>query len=307
MAAQAAPATRDGTQRQRAATALGLLGSAVMLAACNTVPNHAPVEDRGASAANHAPAAEAPKPVPAAPAPAPAPGVQTYTVKTGDTLMRIGLDTGQSWRDLARWNNIDNPDRIEVGQVLKVSPPVGDTAVAVTKPVPAPSKVEAHTLPPAGAASGAVATSPAASSAPAAPVNAATAPATAVAREADTELQWAWPAAGPVTTPFDEGKNKGVNIAGKPGDPVLAAADGQVVYAGSGLYGYGNLVIVKHNATYLTAYAFNRVLLVKEDQLVKKGQKIAEMGSTGTDRTQLHFEVRKLGKPIDPTNLLPPR
>jgi lipoprotein NlpD len=291
-----------------------------MLAACHTVPNHAPVEDRGAEH-NHPPAVEPPKPVPAAPALVPTPGVQTYTVKPGDTLMRIALDSGQSWRDLARWNNIDNPDRIEVGQVLKVSPPVGDT-VATTKPVPPPAKIEAQALPPAGAASSPKAASGAAPAvttvtttttttgpapAVAPPVNAATGSASAGAHEAEAEMQWAWPAAGPVTTPFDEGKNKGVNIAGKPGDPVYAAADGQVVYAGSGLYGYGNLVIVKHNPTYLTAYAFNRVLLVKEDQYVKKGQKIAEMGSTGTDRTQLHFEVRKLGKPIDPATLLPPR
>ena len=104
---------------------------------------------------------------------------------------------------------------------------------------------------------------------------------------------------------FDEVKNKGVDIGGKAGQAVVAAADGRVVYAGSGLRGYGNLVIVKHNATYLTAYAHNQTLLVKEDQSVRKGQKIAEMGSTDAERVQLHFEIRRQGKPVDPLKLLP--
>jgi lipoprotein NlpD len=106
---------------------------------------------------------------------------------------------------------------------------------------------------------------------------------------------------------FDESRSKGLAISGKAGDPVLAAADGRVVYAGSGLRGYGNLVILKHNNTYLTAYAHNQTLLVKEDQAVRRGQKIAEMGATDAERVQLHFEIRKLGKPIDPAKLLPPR
>ena len=108
-------------------------------------------------------------------------------------------------------------------------------------------------------------------------------------------------------TPFDENKSKGLAIAGKAGDPVLAAADGRVVYAGSGLRGFGNLIIVKHNNTYLTAYAHNQALLVKEDQIVRRGQKIAEMGSTDADRVQLHFEIRRQGKPVDPARLLPAR
>lgn len=110
-----------------------------------------------------------------------------------------------------------------------------------------------------------------------------------------------------MTTAFDDVKSKGLAISGKAGDPVLAAADGRVVYAGSGLRGYGNLVIVKHNSTYLTAYAHNQSLLVKEDQAVRRGQKIAEMGSTDAERVQLHFEIRKQGKPVDPAKLLPPR
>jgi lipoprotein NlpD len=106
---------------------------------------------------------------------------------------------------------------------------------------------------------------------------------------------------------FDEVKNKGVDIAARAGDPVLAAADGRVVYAGAGLRGYGNLIIVKHNNTYLTAYAHNQTLLVKEDQMVRQGQKIAEMGSSDADRVKLHFEIRRQGKPVDPLRYLPPR
>ena len=106
---------------------------------------------------------------------------------------------------------------------------------------------------------------------------------------------------------FDEQRNKGLDIGGKAGDPVLAAADGRVVYAGAGLRGYGNLIILKHNNSYLSAYAHNQVLLVKDDQLVRRGQKIAEMGSSEADRVQLHFEIRRQGKPIDPAKLLPPR
>ena len=110
-----------------------------------------------------------------------------------------------------------------------------------------------------------------------------------------------------MAAPFDDARSKGLVFAGKAGDPVLAAADGRVVYAGSGLRGYGNLLIVKHNNTYLTAYAHNQSLLVKEDQVVRRGQKIAEMGASDAERVQLHFELRKLGKPIDPARLLPAR
>jgi len=106
---------------------------------------------------------------------------------------------------------------------------------------------------------------------------------------------------------FDEQRNKGVDIGGKPGDAVLAAADGRVVYAGSALRGYGNLVILKHNSTFLSAYAHNQTLLVKEDQVVKRGQKLAEMGSTDAERVQLHFEIRRDGKPVDPARYLPAR
>jgi lipoprotein NlpD len=125
----------------------------------------------------------------------------------------------------------------------------------------------------------------------------------------EDELSWGWPtsAAAPIVSGFDEQRNKGVDLAGKLGDPVLASADGRVVYAGAGLRGYGNLIILKHNNTYLSAYAHNQTLLVKEDQTVRKGQKIAEMGSSDADRVKLHFEIRRQGKPVDPVRYLPAR
>ena len=236
-----------------------------------------------------------------------------YTVKPADTLVRIALDNGQNWKDLARWNALDNPNLIEVGQVLRVAPPGADPVPSGARSVSA-AKVDSRPLETRQASAPAVAGATTATSANGA-VNAAPAPAgsTSAAATASAPLQgddalaWMWPASGPVTTAFDEVKSKGLAIAGKAGDPVLAAADGRVVYAGSGLRSYGNLVIVKHNATYLTAYAHNQTLLVKEDQAVRRGQKIAEMGSTDADRVQLHFEIRKLGRPIDPAKLLPPR
>jgi lipoprotein NlpD len=135
----------------------------------------------------------------------------------------------------------------------------------------------------------------------------AAAPAPVGATAGDDNLAWIWPGNGQVLAGFDEAKNKGLDIAGASGDPVLAAAEGKVVYAGSGLRGYGNLIILKHNNTFLTAYAHNKALLVKEDQTVKKGQKIAEMGDSDADRVKLHFEVRRQGKPVDPARYLPAR
>ncbi len=286
----------------------GLAMAALFLSGC-AATSRAPVETR-ATAATAAMPADAAASAAAGEIVKPLPGIENlgkvgyYAVKPGDTLIRIGLENGQNWKDLVRWNNLENPNVIEVGQVLRVVPPGIDPALAGTRPVTAP-KVEARPL---DAAKEPATTAPvvatAASPATQAPVPVA---APAPAREGDENISWAWPASGSVITPFDEGKNKGLALAGRAGDPVLAAADGRVVYAGSGLRGYGNLVILKHNNTYLTAYAHNQVLLVKEDQNVKRGQKIAEMGSTDADRVQLHFEIRKQGKPIDPAKLLPGR
>ena len=297
-----------------------LVGMAsLLLAACSSTYNRAPVEDRS-PVANKAPVVTAaPATVPAS-APAatdankPLPGAENagkvgyYAIKPGDTLIRIGLENGQNWKDLVKWNNLENPNIIEVGQVLRVIAPGLDGNAAATRPVTT-ARVETRPLDAKGAATPA---SGSASSAPTPIANVAAAPSPApapspAARDADDDVNWAWPATGAVTAPFDEGKAKGLSIGGKAGDPVLAAADGRVVYAGSGLRGYGNLIILKHNNTYLTAYAHNQTLLVKEDQAVRRGQKIAEMGSSDADSVKLHFEIRKQGKPVDPARLLPPR
>lgn len=294
--------------------------TAMLLAGCATRSGGpAPVEDRGTSASRgNAPATAAAPGVaptgadtPAAvqPAPRQPPGFENagkpgyYAVKPGDTLIRIGLEHGQNWRDIARWSGIDNPNVIEVGQIVRVVPPVPEAAVAVSKPV------VIATLPAASTPSAAPAAAKPASSASAAaaPSPAAPAAAAASAPASGDEIEFLWPAGGQVLAGFDEAKNKGLDISGKAGDPVVAAADGRVVYAGSGLRGYGNLVILKHNNTYLTAYAHNQTLLVREDQAVRRGQKIAEMGSSESDRVQLHFEIRRMGKPIDPARLLPAR
>lgn len=224
-----------------------------------------------------------------------------YSVRPGDTLTKIALDHGQAWRDIAKWNGLDNPNMIEVDQVLRVAPPVMELAAnRQTKPVMAQNPTPANT-------STSNTPIPTASSAPASSASNAAPSASAPVNVSDDGMTFAWPHPGPVLAGFDEAKNKGLDFAGKAGDPVLAAGDGKVVYAGSGLRGYGNLVILKHNNTYLTAYAHNQTLLVKEDQSVTKGQRIADMGSSDSDRVKLHFEIRKQGKPVDPAKLLPAR
>ena len=294
----------------RSLALIGALTAAALLAACGTPRPRAPVEDRMQMPRQSAPMA-APIGQAGAMAGDPAkalPGAENlgkpgyYAVKPGDTLIRIGLENGQNWKDLVRWNNLDNPNLIEVGQVLRVVPPAVDPTVAGTRGV-ATVRIDPRPLDSRGVP---VAPPPSVTGAPTAPL-VVPAPPVASTRENDEDVNWAWPASGSVVTSFDEAKSKGLAIAGKAGDPVLASADGRVVYAGSGLRGYGNLVILKHNNTYLTAYAHNQSLLVKEDQNVRRGQKIAEMGSTDADRVQLHFEIRKQGKPVDPAKFLPAR
>ena len=295
--------------RDRSGARCRLLAATVFIAlaaGCASPTHKAPVEDRKPVVR---PAVPMPAPAPTAPvaeAPAakpPLPGAENagkpgyYTVRSGDTLIRIGLDMGQNWRDIARWSKLENTNLIEVGQVLRVMPPSADASGVVVRPVAPAGRVDAKPLDPRVAGSAGAASAPAAMPLP---------PTTDV-REGAEDLTWSWPAAGAVLMPFDEAKSKGLAIAGNAGDPVLAAADGRVVYVGSGIRGYGNLVIVKHNATFLTAYAHNQALLVKEDQAVRRGQKIAEMGSSDADRVQLHFEIRRQGKPVDPARLLPTR
>ncbi|MCC7005854.1 MAG: peptidoglycan DD-metalloendopeptidase family protein [Ottowia sp.] len=219
-----------------------------------------------------------------------------YRVKRGDTLYRIALDQGQSYRDIAQWSNLSNPDQIEVDQVLRVQPLVEHVPkVVVGGPIRSgvlESKVLAHTPgKEAAKEKSALANDKDVSQEP--------------VKEVATEMHFMWPAKGAVLARFDEAKNKGVDIGGKAGDPVKAAGNGKVVYAGSGLRGYGNLIIIKHDNTYLTAYAHNRALIAKEGDQVKSGQTIAEMGESDADRVKLHFEVRRNGKPVDPLRFLP--
>lgn len=263
---------------------------AVVSAGCSSTSlNRAPVEDRATRVA------PAPVSVTEVPAVKQAPGFENagkvgyYTVKPGDTLLKIALEHGQSFRDLASWNQLDNPNKIEVGQVLRVIAPLPSNVEI--KPVPKPVVATAPVDQPAPA--------------PASASVAAVAPAAPAASVATTN--WIWPVNGSVIAGFDDAKNKGIDLGGKAGDPVLAVADGRVVYVGAGLRGYGNLIILKHDNVFLTAYAHNRTLLVKEDQSVIKGQKIAEMGDSDADRVKLHFEVRRQGKPVDPLQHLPAR
>ncbi|MCY1221506.1 Peptidase family M23 [compost metagenome] len=265
-----------------------------LLAACANSPMPAPVVDRTSTSGTTAATLE----------PAP-PGY--YRVKRGDTLYRIALENGQSYRDVATWNNLSNVNQIEVGQLLRIVPPGADVNTApgvATMPV-APGTVQAQPIDQARPAATPVAPA-AAASAPAATPAAPAAPATASAPVADGAMKLAWPATGQTVGKFDDKGNKGIDIAGKKGDAVLAADDGRVIHVGP-LRGYGNLVIIKHNETFLTAYGHNEKVLVAEQSAVRKGQKIAEMGNSDTDRVKLHFEVRKNGKPVDPMRYLPPQ
>ncbi|HSS26915.1 MAG TPA: peptidoglycan DD-metalloendopeptidase family protein [Usitatibacter sp.] len=286
-----------------------------------------------------APVVQAPPPTPEPPPPPPTP---TYTVKRGDTLVSIALANGLDYRDIAAWNGIANVNRLEVGQVLVMAPPGGAAPSATPAPagnvttplatggppiearpisnstgtkvepratkVPYSDRALAQLSADAAALAGTPPeAAPSTGPTPAPPVPVVPTPAPEPSKAAGTDkedLDWMWPVKGKVIAPFNEA-SKGMDIAGKKGAPVLAAASGRVVYAGVGLRGYGQLVIIKHNETWLSAYAHNDKILVKEQQDVKKGQKIAEMGSTDADQVKLHFEVRRQGKPVDPAKYLP--
>jgi lipoprotein NlpD len=224
-----------------------------------------------------------------------------YRVQRSDTLYSIAFRFGWDWRALAASNNIPAPYTIKVGQVIRFDggrPPTlvkAPIATANNGAKPPLVMVPTTTVPViARPAQPPVVTTPA------------TTPVQTVSRSA---TGWAWPTGGALIGKFSSNGslNKGIDIAGELGQPVLAASDGSVVYAGSGLRGYGELVIIKHSDTYVSAYGHNRKLLVREGQQVKVGQTIAEMGSTGTDRVKLHFEIRRQGKPVDPLQFLPAR
>ena len=320
----------------------------------------APVEDRTAQ-----PPRPPQPPVAATPAAPPAPAPEatsgpSYTVKRGDTLYQIALDSGLDYRELAAWNNIENVNLIRVGQVLRLTAPGSEAqasptgvttaplrsaptvvetkpgapaGAAVAPPPPAPATVARNTdalktqpkafkepyseqalkdaarvpvAPPPPQETVAIAT-PSRAPAPKVEAPAPKPGANDAASDDDDKLDWVWPAKGKVVGTFSETANlKGIDIAGAAGQPVVASAAGTVVYAGTGLRGYGKLIIVKHNKTYLSAYAHNRDILVKEGDKVAKGQKIAEMGNTDATEVKLHFEIRRQGKPMDPSRYLPP-
>jgi lipoprotein NlpD len=351
---------------------LGFL-ALVLAAGCGSVATQAPVDDRRPTTAR-APAVP-PSTAVQAPAAAAAPAVPAgqHVVKRGDTLYSIALEHGVSYRDVAQWNQLDDPTKISIGQVLRVAAPEGegvqvgaarasgpllgrplDAAAAValgaaaggpkTSPkalrlpyseqnlallregeaaVPAATAAATSTATTAAAAgtNAAAATSAATSSAASGAKAAAAAgaagaagaspkpePAKTAAIDRDPDaaaIEFMWPAKGALLAGFAEPTSKGLDIGGKAGDPVVAAAAGQVLYTGTGIRGFGKLIVIRHDSGFSSVYAHNREILVKEGQSVTRGQRIAELGDTDTDRPKLHFEIRKSGKPVDPMRYLP--
>lgn len=301
--------------------AISLLG----LAAC-TAPAPAPVSDRTQPARAAAKPAKAEPARPATPQIAPSTN-GLHTVQRGDTLYAIAFANGLDYREIAEWNRLDSPDLIQVGQVLRLTAPPGaveiiplDDEAPTERPLAEPAMLrepQAVLLPyseanwaTVSAAPAAVAAAPkpapaAATAAPAAPDPAPVTPAPAAG--ATAKGGWLWPAEGTLAGRFGAAGGKGIDIAGQRNTPVLAVAPGKVVYSGSGLRGYGRLLIVKHAGEYLSAYAHNETILVKEGDTVTAGQKIALMGDSDADRVKLHFEIRRYGKPLDPLNYLPER
>lgn len=262
---------------------------------------------------------------------------KVHTIQKGDTLISIALANGLDYREFAAWNNIVNPNVIKLGEVLRLTPPgtavensaglapsngaavatpliITQVPTAVGASIPNSDRLKtepkAVTLPYSDQAYAKLSAEAAAASVTAAaatPAILVPAP-VVVSPPANDDVDWAWPIQpapkGKIIAMFTDA-NKGVDISGAKGSPVLAAAPGKVVYSGAGLRGYGRLVIIKHNAMWLSAYAHNEKILVAEGEEVKKGQKIAEMGSSDADQVKLHFEIRKQGKPVDPMQFLP--
>jgi lipoprotein NlpD len=293
------PAARTA-RSSRPALLLGLL--CLVLAGCASRTTRAPVVDINASPTQTAPAASG----------------ASYVVKPGDTLYGISRANGVDVESLKRWNNIADSNHLAVGQVLRLSAPAGGAATPAaggaktppattakpteTKPAeptplpPPPGEQPASQTPAPGQG-----TPPATNAPP--PVQT---PAPSRAADASV-INWGWPVQGGQVIEAFSSKSKGVDIGGNPGDPIFAAADGKVMYSGNGVRGLGNLIIISHTNNFITAYAHNRLLLVKTGQEVKKGAKIAEMGQTDTTSPRLHFEIRRQGTPVDPLQYLPPR
>jgi lipoprotein NlpD len=313
-----------------------------VLAGCST-RTPAPVDDR-----RPPPGAQA-KPAPATAASAAqqqASRANLYVVKRGDTLYSIALEHGVDFRELARWNNMDDPSKLRVGQELRVRAPEepGSAQVGTAR---VSRDIESRPLDGSGgapsaapaASEGGMKTSPKALrlqyseqnlamlsrgdvkpevkpdvkpepvkpvAVVAAPAAAPTAAPVAAPDRAADGIDFIWPAKGRVLAGFAEPRSKGVDIEGKLGDPVVAAAPGRVIYVGSGIPGLGKFIVVRHENGFNTVYAHNRENLVKIDQNIARGQKIAEIGNTDADTPKLHFQIRKLGTPLDPQKYLPP-
>jgi lipoprotein NlpD len=300
---------------------------AAALAAGCAAPRRAPVVER------------APQPKPAAPA-KPAPTVKPaispdarppfHTVRKGETLYSIALEYGLDYKELAEWNNID-PAKLQAGQQLRLAAPDGTVSAAPLKYAPAAIEARPLGTPPGVPAPGVSQTSPSMvksepkgmrvpysdqiyaqlaalkpDAGPAAKPEPRPQPKPEAAQEA-AGLPWIWPAAGKVVGNFNGSTTKGIAIAGKLGQPVLASAAGKVIHSGTGIRGLGKFIVIKHNDAYLSVYAHNNLLLVKEGDSVTRGQKIAEMGNSDADQVKLHFEIRRFGKPVDPVRLLPER
>lgn len=231
-----------------------------------------------------------------------------YAVQKGDTLYSIALEHGLDYKELAEWNAIEPPYLIRAGQQLRLS---SSYASAQTTALKAPPPPEARTLTESRLGGEG---RPVGAEADKAPARTAATPdksqppehgGSQTVGDAEEPIEWGWPASGKVVAGFNDGTSaKGIEITGKAGQPVFASAAGKVVYSGSGLRGYGKLIIIKHNKTYLSAYAHNSQILAREGQTVLKGQKIAEMGSSDADQVKLHFEIRRFGKPVDPAKYL---
>ena len=275
------------------AAALALL---LLASGCAVRTGPAPVIDRAP------PSAGLTKPGPVKAPPPAGPQDGHYVVRKGDTLYSIALEHGADYREVAQWNNLDDPTRIQVGQQLLVKAPAPQDRPAVqvgaarsgtrleSRPLEAQPSAPPRDEP----------KPPAQASAPPAPPSQ-----PAPAKSADGDLQFMWPAKGKVLAGFAEPRSKGIDIDGKPGDPIVAAAPGRVTYIGSGIPGLGKLVVIKHDSGFITVYAHNREILVKEQQAVGRGQKIAELGSSDSDRPKLHFQIRKGSAAVDPLRYLP--
>lgn len=239
--------------------------AAAWLLGCGSTRMSAPVRETKPPIAKSIPA-KALAPVPAG----------HYRVQAGDTLYKIAFELGLDFRDLALWNNLADPRRIRVEEVIRVTPPRPVVTTTALPPEPAVS-------------SRAILAAPIFVPDPLEP----------------SPDAWVWPSQGPLLARFGEGISRGIDIGGTRGQVVQAAASGRVVYVGSGLRGYGKLIIIRHGKTLLSAYAHNTRLLVAEGQAVARGQAIAEMGDSDSDRVKLHFEIREYGKPVDPLDYLP--